>query len=707
MSNSRALTAMGMALALAACGGIASGGGGGGGSPDGGGGSQKPAISSFTASPTTVAPGSASTLSWAVSGATSLSIDQGVGTVTGTSKSVSPTTTTTYTLTAGNGAGSATAKATVTVAAVPSILSFTSSPSVVAPGGSSTLSWTVSGATALSIDQGVGAVTGTSKSVSPGSTTTYTLSAGNAYGTTTAKTTVTVSAGGGADVTVAVDTGSNVRAISPFVYGYNGATAAESPPGTTWLRLGGNRWTAYNWETNYSNAGSDYLYENDTYMGSPSDGPGHAAVPSVADAKANGLGLCVTIPIQGWVAKDASGPVSLTSTLTDHFLQTVAKKGAPFSNPPVTTDAYVYQDELAWFLSTQWSGAALPLHLMLDNEPDLWSATHAEIQRAQLTYAALLSQSIASAGAIKDAVPSALVFGPVSYGWAGYVNLQGAPDSAQLGDFLNYYLSQMSQASATQGRRLLDVLDLHFYSEATGCGTRVTVDNNSDCVVAARVQAPRSLWDPTYVETSWITQDSTNNSAIALIPRMLGKIAANYPGTLLSVSEYDHGGGDHISGAVAQADTLGIFGREGMYAGSYWPLLSNNAWGAGAWLCYRNYDGAGTSFGDTSVSAGTSDIAHVSAFASVDQASPDRVVVVLVHRPTLNGSSLDLSSRTVSVQVTHGKALTKARSWQLTSGSPVQNGVATPQRLPDATVAGNQITLTLPALSVTTLELTP
>ena len=591
---------------------------------------------------------------------------------------------------------------------VPVIASFAASPPSVAPGGSSTLSWSVSGATSLAIDQGVGAVAGTSRSVSPTATTTYTLTATNGHGSATARATVTVGTAGPADALVTVDTGQDRRAISPFVYGYNASSAAGAPPGATWLRLGGNRWTAYNWETNYSNAGSDYgPYSNDTYMGAPSDGPGHAALPALADAKASGLGLCVTVPIQGWVSKDASGNVPVTSALTLHFLESVAKKGTPFSATPDASDAFVYQDEFAWFLSTRWAGAAHPLHLMLDNEPDLWASTHAEVQRSPLTYAALLAQSVEFAGALKDAAPGSMTFGPVSYGWNGYVNLQNAPDAGTFGDFLEYYLAGMGQASTAQGRRLLDVLDLHFYSEAQGCGVRVLDASNADCLVAARVQAPRSLWDPTFVETSWITQYSTNGQPIELVPRMLAKIAAKYPGTLLSLSEYNHGGADHISGAVAQADTLGILGREGVYAASLWPLLSSNAWAAGAWLAYRNYDGAGASYGDTSVSSGTSDIAHVSAFASVDQGNPDRVVIVLVHRPTLSGSALDLRSRTVSVQVTHGKALTRARTWQLTSSSPVQGGAARPQRLPDASVSGNAITLTLPALSVTTVELTP
>ena len=111
----------------------------------------------------------------------------------------------------------------------------------------------------------------------------------------------------------------------------------------------------------------------------------------------------------------------------------------------------------------------------------------------------------------------------------------------------------------------MDVLDLHWYPEARGGGARVIEDNNGPAVAAARVQAPRSLWDPSYVETSWISLDA-RAGAIRLIPRMKEKIAAHYPGTGLAVTEYNYGGGGHISGALAQADVLGILGREGVFA---------------------------------------------------------------------------------------------------------------------------------------------
>ena len=91
-------------------------------------------------------------------------------------------------------AGAAVAPPPVPPPATPPVISsFTASPNSVVAGSSATLAWTVSNATTLSIDQGVGAVTGlTSKTVAPAATTTYTLTATNSGGTVTATTTLTV-----------------------------------------------------------------------------------------------------------------------------------------------------------------------------------------------------------------------------------------------------------------------------------------------------------------------------------------------------------------------------------------------------------------------------------------------------------------------------------------------------------------------------------
>jgi len=152
-----------------------------------------PVINSFGASPASIPGGTGSILSWNVTGATALSIS-GVGTETSLvgSQNVTPAATTTYTLTATNAGGTVIAQVTVTVTA-PVIASFTANPAAIAAGGSSTLSWSVAGATSLSLNQSIGTVTGNSRAVTPSVTTTYTLTASNAIGTTYASAAVTVS----------------------------------------------------------------------------------------------------------------------------------------------------------------------------------------------------------------------------------------------------------------------------------------------------------------------------------------------------------------------------------------------------------------------------------------------------------------------------------------------------------------------------------
>ena len=97
-------------LGIAGCGGTSDATGGGANSSG-----TAPAIASFAAAPLTVTSGGSATLAWNVTGATSLSIDHGVGAVSGSTVAVTPAATTTYTLTATNGSGSSTASATITV----------------------------------------------------------------------------------------------------------------------------------------------------------------------------------------------------------------------------------------------------------------------------------------------------------------------------------------------------------------------------------------------------------------------------------------------------------------------------------------------------------------------------------------------------------------------------------------------------------------
>jgi hypothetical protein len=117
-------------------------------------------INSFTASALTITAGDSVTLSWNVSDATTMLIDQGVGTVAPIgSVAVTPATTTTYKLTATGGGSTATAVVTVAVQApVLDIVFFSAEPEAVPSGETSTLSWKVTGATEVTILPIIGAV---------------------------------------------------------------------------------------------------------------------------------------------------------------------------------------------------------------------------------------------------------------------------------------------------------------------------------------------------------------------------------------------------------------------------------------------------------------------------------------------------------------------------------------------------------------------
>ncbi len=507
-------------------------------------------------------------------------------------------------------------------------------------------------------------------------------------------------------VTFNIDSSQDVRPISRFIYGLNHWTGSGRPANATLSRSGGNRMTAYNWETNASNAGADFQNQNDDFLGG-GETPNGAVAPTLQGARAANAGVVVTMPTIGFVAADKNGGGDVAQTpnyLSVRFHQSPASKGGPFALTPDITDAFVYQDEYINFLDKSYPGAFAattnPIFISLDNEPDLWQHTHARLRgdgnvntQAGLnpTYAEMVQRSIDYADAAKDVNPAVTIFGPVNYGWQGMVRLQDAADHGDR-DFLEFYLAQMAQAETAHQRRLLDVLDVHWYPEAQGGGVRVTGNETAAAVVAARKQAPRSLWDPTYVETSWIT-DCCSGGAIRLIPRLRDKISTHYPNTRLAITEYNYGAGGHISGGIAQADVLGILGREGVFAANMWPLSANNDFLHGAFEMFRSFDGANGTFGDTNIRATNSDIAAASVYASVDAGNAGRMVIVAINK---NDTALN-----ASINVSHATPFGVARVYTLTSASAV------PQRAPDIAVTGNAFHYNMPANSVSTLMLMP
>lgn len=164
-------------------------------------------------------------------------------------------------------------------------------------------------------------------------------------------------------------------------------------------------------------------------------------------------------------------------------------------------------------------------------------------------------------------------------------------------------------------------------------------------------------------------------------------VAAYYPGTKIGVTEYNWGAETNINGGTAQADLLGIFGREGLDLATRWTTPTNTAPAFKAMKMYRNYDGNKSTFGNTSVlDAISTNVDLISSFAAVR--SGDGALTVMVINKQLSAIA------TVTVNLANYSASGTAQVWQLASANTLS-------RLSDLAVSGNSLNTILPPQSVT------
>jgi fibronectin type 3 domain-containing protein len=544
----------------------------------------------------------------------------------------------------------------------------------------------------------------------------YVVSALNAVGESANSAQATATpANVAADVTITIDP-TKTKPISPYIYGmnfYNGVTGA--PPQLTFDRDGGNRWTAYNWETNASNAGSDYIYDNDNYLSS-STVPAEAVRSFIATDQNAGLASLITVQLQGLVSADENGPVSVANPPDLTRFKTVVDKkstvsSTPFTVNPPTTDANVYMDEFVWALDQKFTGMGIfganpthPTFLSMDNEPELWNSTHLEVQgHNPVTSDNYITKTINLSKALKDQFPNALIFGPVHYGFQGIYNWQGELSATPSGAnwFPDKYLQALKTASSAYGKPLVDVYDFHWYAEDYDSnGTRIlnlTSTTLTDAQIQLIVQSPRNLWDPTFTDSGnnnpWIYQE-LGSTPINILGRLQAKINSEFPGVKISVTEYESGGWNHIAGTIAQADNLGIFGAQGVFAASFWPPNGTYSYALAGFRAFRGFDGATASFGDTSLQANSSNVANVVVYASLDSATPGRVVFVAINR-----------SNAAKVTAINGQALSgTAHLYQMTASSAAGQSIVQPVSIGTMAASGSTLTITLPAYSVTTID---
>ncbi len=528
------------------------------------------------------------------------------------------------------------------------------------------------------------------------------------------------------------------------------ASLAAAAPGlrSTVRRWGGNNTSTYHWQYDVWNIDSDWFFE--VLPGSVPDVsklPAGSSFNVFADqVRTTGGKILATVPILGWLPKARQVMCSFDQTKygTECKIDPYYKNYQPWvcgdgikytsacgtssvndgkaPSSPVyiqndPTDAYAQFDQTfqaAWvkYLISRYGkgGQGGVAVWSLDNEPIWWDSTHRDIHPDPYTYDENLSLNIAYAAAIKQADPTALVSGPVADNWAslyfskkdivaGWSSPGGQYWSNPVDrkahggvPFLTWYLSQMQQYEQQHGTRLLDILDIHAYYEPSA------LDSGAEtaAIDALRLDSTREFWDPTYVPPSnyWIVDPDHNGAPIApqLIPRLRQLVAQNYPGTKIAISEYSWSGLGTLNGALAQAELLGVFGREGLDMAMLWGPPSPTDPGAFAFRIYRNYDGMGGAFGETGVSSTSTDLGSLSVFGALRS---DLNLTAMV----INKTGVDLSS---SLTLSNFAAGAAAKVWRY-SGANLTAIVSAP----DAPIESGSLTTVFPANSITLLAIPP
>jgi PKD repeat protein len=508
-------------------------------------------------------------------------------------------------------------------------------------------------------------------------------------------------------VTVNVDANAGRHPISPLIYGLAYASTAQLNELNVALnRLGGNNTSRYNWQLNADNRGFDWYFESIAYSSSTA---GEGGDSFISTSRAGGAEPMITIPTIGWVAKLGPSRGKLASfSISKYGSQTGndwqwfpdAGNGIKTSGGDVTgnnpNDANVqvdsiFQQNWVQHLVSRWGTAANGglRYYILDNEPSIWHSTHRDVHPDGANMEEVRDRVLDYGAKIKAIDPSALVVGPEEWGWSGYLlsgydqqygsrfGWSNLPDRAAHGgmEYLPWILDQLRQANLSSGQRILDVFTVHYYPQ----GGEFSNDT-SQTMQLRRNRSTRSLWDPNYTDETWI------NDKVKLIPRIKGWVSSYYPGTRTGVTEYNWGAEGHINGATAQADILGIFGRENLDMATRWTTPDTSTPTYKAIKLYRNYDGSKSTFGDTSCAVTVPNPDNLSAFGALR--SSDGVLTVMVVNKVLSGAT------TAAINLSNFASTGSAQVWQLTSSNVIT-------RLPDISFSGNSLSVSLPPQSIT------
>jgi len=429
----------------------------------------------------------------------------------------------------------------------------------------------------------------------------------------------TIAAEVGGELPITVDVGLELGPISPLIRGLSGGVDHNvlRDLGATVNSWGGNPASRFNYELGHAwNAGADWEYRNGNYGQS-----GDAARDFIVESEAGGAMVRLAVPTLGWIAKDDNNDTCSFPTADG----CTGGDGLSCDNPGSVADPTLANvpstPEMVgdWIERLLGAGATVPF-VAMDNEPELWGHTHYDIHPGCTTYEEVLERYLSYADAVQAAAPGARLMGPVTCCWFDYWRTAPGPADGQDVDYLTWFLEQVRRHDERVGARSLHLLDVHYYPQSD-----VYNDETDAETAARRLRSTRSLWDPTYVDESWI------GTPIQFVRRMRDTIVAAYPGTGLAISEWNFGADTTMNGALAIADVLGIYGREGVELAAYWQHPPLGSPGAFAFKMHGNYDGHGSAFTGVALDITTPDVDALGAFAALDR-DAGRLRILLINK---------------------------------------------------------------------------
>lgn len=514
-------------------------------------------------------------------------------------------------------------------------------------------------------------------------------------------------------IQVTVDATADVKPISPYLYGRNNSFSSTDPnwtlperdlvrlrdAGVTFFReSGGNNSSKYNWRRKLSSHPDWY---NNVYVNN-----WNQAAQALQKHFPAAQGMWA-FQLLGYAAKTNAANFPDWDYNRSQWWEGVNQNLAGGGVPNATGTKAKTEGNINLYLEiwTADSSVAMLDHWFgangiglkkegirywnMDNEPEIWSGTHDDVMPVQLSPQEFMERYIELAKKARAKFPDIKLVGPVTANEWQWYNWGSKPitENGKTYPWLEYFIKTIAEEQQKSGAKLLDMLDIHFYP-----ATKKTEEV---------VQLHRVFFDRTYnfpeangVKTSNGGYDNslTREYIFGRCNDWLTQYLGTGHGVTLGLTEtgLDNAVAPSVT-AVWYASTLGEFMKNNVELFTPWT------WKTGMWETLHLLSRYNQSH---SVSGVSGNEALVSAYPSVNAAG-DSLTVVLVNRSD--------AAQAVNVRFNHFVPMQEKAAMYTLSQLPAEETFVSHSRnalkKSGADVAGNALNVTLPAMSITSVQL--